>query len=174
MTSPDAPGYELRVPQDATGQAVNLRIKALALSDFPELPALPEAEFGAALEVHSPQRPTFKKEVDLAFPLSSLPPLPPDAKPEDAYYSVVREIKGAAGETYFQTIDEARVECPEGNPTCDAADKKVVTASFPFGGFVSPFGAMTASFGLMAVETAHFLLMRTFNAALPRPARRGV
>ena len=112
VTSPDAPGYELRVPKDATGQAVHLRIKALTLSDFPELPALPDAEFGTALEVHSPQRPTFKKEVDLAFPLSSLPPLPPDAKPEDAYYSVVREIKGASGETYFQTIDEAKRRVP--------------------------------------------------------------
>lgn len=174
VTSPDAPGFELRVPKDATGQAVSLRIRALLESDFAELPALPDAEFGAALEVEAPERPTFKKEVDLAFPLSSLPPLPADAKPEDAYYTVVREIKGAAGETFFQTIDEARVECPEGQATCDAADKKVVTASFPFGGFVTPFGALTAGFSLLALQTSHFLLMRHFNSAVPRVSPWGV
>jgi len=174
VTSPGAPGYELRVPQDATDQAVSLRIAALVASDFPELPDLEGAEFGAGLAVTAKERPTFKKEVDVAFPLSSLPPLPQGAKPEEAFYTVVRELKMATGETYFQAIDEARVECPEGKAECDAADKKVVTASFPFPGLVTTFGGLTASFGLLALETARYLLMRTFNSALPGRSQWGV
>ncbi len=174
VTSPEAPGFELRVPKDAVDRAVRLKLSALSLVDFEALPVLPDAEFGAGMRVDAPEKPAFRKEVDLAFPLSSLPAVPEGKKAEDAHYAVVREIRAADGTAYFETIDEARVECAGGGSACDAADKRVVTASFPFPGFVSPPGALTASFGLLALETSRFLLMRSFAAALPGHSPWGV
>ncbi len=114
VTSPEAPGFELRVPPDAVDRAVRLKLSALSLADFEALPALPDAEFGAGMRVDAPEKPAFGKEVDLAFPLSSLPDPPTGQKAEDAHYAVVREVRAADGTAYFQTIDEARVECAGG------------------------------------------------------------
>jgi hypothetical protein len=39
---------------------------------------------------------------------------------------------------------------------------------------ITTFGGLTASFGLLALETARYLLMRTYNAALPGKSQWGV
>ena len=116
----------------------------------------PLAHLAGGLEITSEDTPTFKKPIDLAFPLPDFTAVPeedrpPADKPEDAYYYVVRRVEGPCADgtdtcdvserkVLFETIDHAFVECPDEQETCEASEKKVVTASYPFSGYLNSFG----------------------------------
>jgi hypothetical protein len=108
---------------------------------------------------------------------------PPAGKPEDAYYYIVRRVEGPADaeghpQVLFQTIDHAFLECPPGKTTCEAGEKKLVTASYPFSGYLDSFGAFGISpagaFALQPVVAATAFLMWTYDNLLPGKALAGV
>lgn len=196
-------GVELRIPEGALDKGVELKLKGMSTVElealFPgQAPGLgqdaagvPLAKIGSGVELKSEQKPSFKKPVDLAFPV------PPEAfaaaqaeglDEKVPYFYVVRRIEGpcATGATScpasersvaYQTIDHAFVECPVGKPTCAAEEKKVVTASWPFGGyadFTAGFSALPGSgFLLQTAAVSYAYLMWTFERDLPEQALPG-
>jgi hypothetical protein len=153
-----AGGVEVRVPEGAVSQGVRLKVSAVPESEFPVKPGIPDTHFGGGLRMDSPDRPTFAKEVDLAFPV---PQAAIDAtaaagrSPGDAFYYVLRRVDGPNGEVLYQTVDYAKVEGT-------GSDARVVTASFPFPG---------VTFG---VEQSYFILMWSFNHLVPGSSAAGV
>ncbi|TDI34808.1 MAG: hypothetical protein E2P02_29310, partial [Acidobacteria bacterium] len=139
-------GVELRIPEGALEQGVTLKIESFDENFLPpdQKPDLPNANFGAGLKVTSEDMPKFEKEVKLAFPK------PPDA-PDGAFYYVYRKFETNTGIVQWETIDHAFVE-----------DDKVVTASFPFAGFISALAV-----------TSLFVLVWTHDVNAPNLARTG-
>jgi RHS repeat-associated protein len=147
-------GIELRIPEGALDKAVRFTIEPVGQDYFPTQPPMnwdgtgqPPAHFGAGLMVKASEAVKWKKEAKLAFPLPDFSSLPPDqrpAQPEDAFYYVFAKNQGSCplnAETCeavkrpvlgYQTIDYAKVEhSPDGQA-------RVVTASYPFEGFMDP------------------------------------
>jgi hypothetical protein len=152
-------GSELRLPEGATDGAVTLKISPLKATDLAPGtgPDLPGARFGAGIKIESADKPTFKKEVDLAFPR------PKDA-PEGSFFYVYRKIDLPGGRVSFQTIDQAFVE-----------GDKVVTASYPFLGYMDSFGSFGgAGGGLQAALMNYTFLMWTYDELLPARSASGV
>ena len=154
-------GVELRIPEGALEQGVVLKIEAFDETLFPanERPDIPGGMFGGGLRIHSDDEPTFKKEVDLVFPK-------PAAAPDGASYYVHRRLEGpldAGGSPIilFETIDQAFVEG-------DGPDAKVVTASYPFSGYLNSFGRVDANGMLHAAPTVHLGLSWT-DVPIPLP-----
>src|SRR6185436_14731313 len=103
-----------------------------------EKPPVGEAFFGSGLTIQADRETHFKKEIDLAFPLPNFADAPADKRPprpEDAFYHLYRRLEGPNGSVMFEVIDTGKVECPNGATSCPDADKKVVTASYPFTGY---------------------------------------
>jgi hypothetical protein len=193
-------GVELRLPSGALETGVELKVEGVTpeqlAQQFPgQVPDLgrdeqghPLAHVGGGLQITSNDKPAFKKEVDLVFPLPDFTTVPeaqrpPAGKPEDAYYYVVRRVEGPADaeghpQVLFQTIDHAFLECPPGKTTCEAGEKKLVTASYPFSGYLDSYGAFGISpvgaFALQPVVAATAFLMWTYNNLLPGKALAGV
>ena len=141
-----AGGVELRIPEGALEQGVTFQIESFDESFLPpnQKPDLPDSNFGSGLKITSEDMPTFEKEVDLVFPK------PPDA-PDGAFYYVYRQFETDTGIKQWETIDHAFVE-----------NDKVVTASFPFAGFISAFAV-----------TSLLVLVWTHAAATPNLASTG-
>jgi hypothetical protein len=155
-------GVELRIPEGATDKGVSLKIEAFKLEDLPEdkrqTPELgPEAQFGAGLKIESADTPTFKKEVDLAFPL-------PDGLPEtpgDAFFYVYRRIDRGEGKApLFEVIDHAFIEG-------EGAARKVVTASYPLPGYMNSDGLFTPGLTMSPVVANYVVLMWSFIPLFP-------
>jgi hypothetical protein len=131
-----------------------------------KVPDIPGAQLGSGIRIDAPTSPNFKKEVDLVFPMPSdvLSATAAEGKTAaDAFFYVYRRVEGPNGAVFFQTLDYAQVECPGGAATCPDADKKVVTASFPFLGF----GGIGMIWAAHALTAAHAYLMWSFNSLLP-------
>ena len=120
-------GVELRIPEGALEQGVTFQIESFDENFLPpdQNPDLPDANFGSGLKVTSEDMPTFEREVDLVFPK------PSDA-PEGAFFYVYRKFETDTGLVQWETIDHAFVE-----------NDKVVTASFPFAGFITALAVTT-------------------------------
>lgn len=120
-------GVELRIPEGALPQGVELKIRTVAASEFPanQRPELPGATLASGLEVQAPSMPQFEKEVKLTFPK-------PANAPEGAFFYVYRKHETATGDVLWETIDHAFVE-----------GDKVVTASLPFAGLVATYAAVS-------------------------------
>ena len=158
-------GVELRIPPEATEDAVVMQLKALALSLLPEGPLpdleLPEgqvAQLAAALEIKSDGTPAFNQPVDIVFPK-------PAAAPAGASYFVVRRLTGPDGLIAYETVDVAAVEG-------EGADAKVVTQSNPFSGYrqsVQGFwlGGLQDAGAIGIQFTNYAILMWAFDEALP-------
>ncbi len=157
-------GVELRIPDGALDKAATFKIESFGPDLFPERPDLSGAHFGGGLTITSPEKPNFNQEVRLAFPK------PTDA-PDGAFYYVYRRLTGPAGETIFETIDEAFVE---GQGT----SAKVVMASYPFSGIENSIGTITVSnagqFGIDAAVSTQNLLMWTIDLTVPLLSTTGV
>jgi hypothetical protein len=143
-------GVELRLPPGAVEQGVRLKIAlateeeiAQAFTEEQLQKMLPGTTLGSVLKVESLDQPTFKKEVDLVFPVPDFTKSggPQPAKPQDAYYYVHKKVesKDASGSpiVLFQVVDEAAVE-GEGEKA------RIVTASPPFPGLEGPLGGLTS------------------------------
>ena len=139
-------GVELRIPEGALEQGVTLQIESFDENFLPQgqKPDLPNSNFGAGLKITSEDVPTFEKEVKLAFPK-------PDDAPDGAFFYVYRQLETDTGIVQWETIDHAFIE-----------GDKVVTASFPFAGFISA----------VAVTTL-FVLVWTHDASAPNLASTG-
>ncbi len=171
----DGPGgLELRIPEGALDKAVTLKIEPLVLAPGDPKPDLgtdaggdPLATVGAALKISSPDQPTFKKEVKLAFPLPEGLP----TKPEDAFFYVYRKIELPNGRVAFQALDHAFVE---GDP----GKQKVVTGSYPFSGYVDSYGQVfiTPATGILLapVTSATAILMWHYDQLMPGKPLAGV
>ncbi len=164
-------GVEVRIPEDAVmnGVAAILKIAAISLDQLPEgaLPdiGLPGATASTALKLESPEPPAFNKEVDLAFPK------PADA-PDDATYFIYRRMDGPDGKIAYETLDYADVEG-------EGANAKVVTASYPFSGYVSSVNGFNAqgldqSGAIGSQFTNYAILMFFHDQASPGRALGGV
>ena len=163
-------GVELRVPEGATGKGVLLKIAAVQESAFPVKPDLDGMQFGGGVRIDSPDKPTFQKEVDVAFPV---PQAVIDATtavgrtPKDAVFYVLRRLRGPDGETLYQTLDYARVEG-------EGAAARVVTASCPFTGFLDFTGEINSALVGVPLDTSYIILMWSFNQAFPGVSSGGV
>jgi hypothetical protein len=160
-----ANGLELRVPEGAVSQGVELTITPFDETRFASdpQPALPEAHFASGMQIDAPQRPTFTKEVHLAFEK-------PAAAPDGAFFYVYRRLQGPDGKLVYETLDHAYIEG-------DGANPKVVTASYPFAGYMNSIGSynLLDSGGAVGyVATCYAILMWTFDAALPAKPTPGV
>jgi hypothetical protein len=200
-----AGGVELRIPSGALEKGVELKVEGLTaealLQQFPgQVPDLgkndqetPLAKLAGGIKITSKDEPVFTKPIDLAFPLPDFTKAPEAERPpadklEDAYFYVVRRLEGpcedrsdscaaADRKVLFQTIDHAFAECPEGKTTCEASQKKVVTASWPFGGYVDSiagFAFAGSSFLIQSATSAYAYLMWTYDKTRPGEALAGV
>ena len=154
-------GEEMRLPPGATEGPVTIKVTPLAESELPEgqRPDLPDAHFGSGFKIESADKPRFKKEVDLAFPR------PADA-PEGAFFYVYRKIDLPGGRVAFETIDQAFAD-----------GDKVVTASPPYAGYQTSFGALGGEAGQRALEGTtfnHAFMMWTYDQLLPGRPTSGV
>jgi hypothetical protein len=165
-------GVEVRIPEGALDKGAVLKITGLTPEALEtevgdeKVPNVPGAHLGSGLRVDAPSKPSFKKEVDLVFPMPSdvLSATAAEGKTAaDAFFYVYRRVEGPNGAVFFQTLDYAQVECPGGAASCADDDKKVVTASFPFPGF----GGIGMLWAAHASIAAHAYLMWTFNSLLP-------
>jgi RHS repeat-associated protein len=171
--------HEIRIPEGALDSPALIRVKGLP-ADAPELQVRPETpglEMGGGIQIDMNKPLSFKKEVDLAFPIpdfSAFSGLPPESRPtaENVSYWVYRRLDGPNGKVLFETVDVARLEGPEGN-------KRVVTASYPMTGFrygwnryhptqgaFTSFGAGTGG-AIENVGTCVAMLMWYHEALLP-------
>lgn len=176
-------GIELRFPEGALDKGVVFKIEPHtfpATEPFPSFFDASNPEFANAVSIPggglkiqaSDPSVTFKKEVDVAFPLPDLSALPAGTPPEDAFYYVVRRIEappatqGGPPRYAYETLDHAHVEIQKDG------SKKVVTASPPFSGLTDLINGVAASAtapgGWIASVGNTFLgLMATFQATLP-------
>ena len=153
-------GSEMRLPPGVTDAPVTIKLQSFPESALPEgqRPDLPGAHFGYGLAIQSADKPRFKQEVDLAFPR-------PAGAPEGAFFYVYRQIELPGGRVAFETIDQA---FDEGG--------KVVTASFPFGGYQTSFGVLGLGAGsaqLQAQSLNHAILVWTHDDLTPGRAMAG-
>jgi hypothetical protein len=150
-------GVELRIPDGALDKAASFKIEAFGPDLFPDRPPLDNANFGSGLRIESQDKPTFNKEIKLAFPK------PSDA-PDGAFYYVYRRLQGPDGGVIYETLDHAFVEG-------QGANAKVVTASPPFPGYGDSLGAYKIdALGAVLLESVFvndIILMWTFNSQLP-------
>src|SRR4029078_1383941 len=112
---------------------------------------------GSGLKVDAPDKPAFNKEVKLAFPLPDGLP----AKPTDAFFYVYRRGEGPNGRALFETVDHAFIECPRGKVTCAPEEQRVVTASFPFAGYIGSLALMDPTGAVAAASISYFYLLWT-------------
>jgi len=153
-------GSEMRLPPGVTDGPVTIKISSFAEGALPEgqRPDLPGGRFGYGLAIDSADKPRFKSEVDLVFPR------PADA-PEGAFFYVFRQIQLPGGRFAYETIDQALAE-----------GGKVVTASFPFGGYQTSFGVLGLGVGAMQLQAQslnHAILMWTHDEITPGRATAG-
>ncbi len=154
-------GSELRFPEGALAKGEAFKLSVVSESEIDELfPGgvldnfLPGTHRGAVLKIESSGTATFKKEVDVVFPLPDFTAVPESerpANPGDAFYYVHRRAlvcpDGAAEcapedrVVVLEVIDEAKVE-GSGSAT------GVVTASPPFPGMVGPATGALMMLGL--------------------------
>ncbi len=170
-------GTELRIPDGAVTRGVTLQVTGLSADElntlFPnQAPDLPGAHMGSGIKIESPDKPTFKKEIDLVFPVPQGLP----ATPTDAWFYVYRrvELPPAADGTprsAFETLDQAFIEGT-------GADAKVVTASYPFSGYLTSFGGITmpaaGQIALQAYASNYAILMWSYDQLLPAKPLPGV
>ena len=161
----DGSGMELRIPEGALDKGVTLQISAVGEESLPAL--FPKgqlgtllgdvAHFGSALKIEAGAATSFKKEIDLAFPLPDFTKVPEGSrppKPEDAFYYVYRRVERPGGIVVFEVVDHAFIQEKDGV-------KKVVTASPPF-------------LGLAVVLLAETLILAwSFEAALTALSSQG-
>ncbi len=184
-------GVELRIPAGALEKGVELKIAGVTAEEleqrFPgQVPDLQDAHVASGLKIESADKPLFRKEVDLAFPVPDFSTLPADQQPataEDAFYYVYRRLEGPCpnGQTtcadserlvFFDVVDHAFLGCPAGKTECTPEEKKVVTASWPFPGYTGLYGSVDALGYLSPATTSTAYLMWTFapaNLATPLP-----
>jgi RHS repeat-associated protein len=165
-------GVEMRVPPDALPQAATFRLEGVSGAEIEALfpgqrPDVADATVGSAIRIESAERPTLAREADLAFPLpAGLPP-----NPRDAFFYVYRRLQGPDGRAAFETLDQAFVEG-------EGAAARVVTASYPFAGYLSSAGAFLLGANgvpaLSAQATNHAILMWTHSQLTPGAPRTGV
>lgn len=148
----EAGGVELRIPEGALDKGATFQIETFGANLFPERPGLPNSHFGGGLKITAPDKPTFKKEVDIAFPK-------PAAAPPGAFFYIYRRIQFPDGKVGFETIDHAFVEG-------EGANAKVVTASPPFRGLKDSYGeavldTLSGNIGFIAHAVTYEYLMWT-------------
>jgi RHS repeat-associated protein len=188
-------GVELRIPDGALDRGITFKIEGLSAAQLEALfpgqrPVLPGAQLSSGLKIESAQKPAFRKEVDLAFPLPDFQACrdsgdctaPPEGQETDAFYYVYRRIEGPcpngaptcpAGQRriLYQTLDQAFIEGPP-------AARKVVTASDPFSGYIDSLGSLafspTAGMAVAPVLASYAILMWTFDQAQPAKPLPGV
>ena len=96
--------------------------------------------------------------------------LPTDQRPDDpqdAFYYVYRRLQGPNGNVVFETLDHAFVEGKGDN-------RRVVTASYPYSGYVTSFGSVDAQGNLTSTGPAYALLMWSYQPLLLRKPLPGV
>jgi hypothetical protein len=157
---------ELRIPEGALENGVTFKVSVVPESELPDL--FPNAEherilegghLGGMVRIEASQDVTFRKEVDLAFPLPDFTRVPESqrpASPNDAFYFIHRRVERCPDGTttcppearvvVFEAIDDARVEG-------EGANARVVTASFPFSGLL----VATATLGVTLMVLGWFL-----------------
>ncbi len=192
-------GEELRIPEGALDKPIKFKVTALTQEEyeqaFPDkrLPDDPDAHFGSVLKIEASQGAVFKKELDLAFPMPSGLDLSPacetgGATPcaKDANFHVYRRLEGPCRDgaetcpaadhiAYFETLDDAFMEG-------EGANRKVVTASYPFSGYrngytqyIPGFGAGFADLGLAGGLLASWaFVVWAVNGLLPGQPTGGV
>jgi RHS repeat-associated protein len=176
--------YQLRIPDGALDEGVRLKISGFKLADLPvgerQIPDFgtnpagsPSAHFGTGLRIESQDKPTFKKEVKLSFPLPdfsdpNVPVAERPPTPQDAFYYVVKKIKGPDGQVLWESVDHAFVE------TAADGTARVVTASYPFGGYTNSFGLFDPTGQAQVAEANLAYLMWTFDSQLPGKPLAGV
>jgi hypothetical protein len=169
-------GVEMRIPEGALDKGVTLKIESVSAAqlaaDLPgQRPDLEGAHTGSALKITSEDKPTFKKAVDLAFPLpdfASVPESERPPKPEDAFFYVYRRLElppapDGTPRAAFETIDHAFIEG-------EGANRKVVTASYPFPVYQTNFGSVDGSGHLTSMAGVYcFLLWSYLPLLLAQP-----
>ncbi|HZD03272.1 MAG TPA: Ig-like domain-containing protein, partial [Longimicrobiales bacterium] len=180
-------GVELRIPEGAVDKGVVFKIAGLTPEELETevgdalVPEIEGATLGSALRIEAPSKPTFKREVDLVFPMPAGVVEATAAEgrsPEHAFFYVYKRWTGPEGSVLFETLDWARPECPEGAAECAPEEKVIQTASFPFPGLLGSAGALSLSpAGIVAIgaaATAHAYLMWTYASQLPGQPTSGV
>ncbi len=147
------------------GVAAILKIAAISPQELPEglLPDLPGATVTSALKMDVPPTvdpPSFRKEVDLVFPK-------PANAPDGAVYVVYRRLDGENGQVAYEALDYATVE-----------GDTVVTASYPFSGYVSSIngfraGGLDVGGAVSNQFTNYAILMFLDDSATPGAALGG-
>jgi hypothetical protein len=126
-------GVEVRIPEGALDKGAVLKITGLTPEALEtevgdeKVPNVPGAHLGSGLRVDAPSKPSFKKEVDLVFPMPSdvLSATAAEGKTAaDAFFYVYRRVEGPNGAVFFQTLDYAQVECPGGAASCADDDRE--------------------------------------------------
>jgi len=125
-----------------------------------ERPEIDAGTFGGGLKIETPGEPRFKKEVDLVFPK------PADA-PDDAFYYVYRRLVSPTGVVAFEVIDHAFVEG-------EGESAKVVTASYPFSGYINSFGVYSLAGSPFTAAIGYMFLMWSNEQAALQPSHMGV
>ncbi len=157
-------GTELRIPDGAITRGVTLKVTGLSADElsalFPnQAPDLPGAHMGSGIKIESPDKPTFKKEVDLAFPVPDFTTVPEGDRPPsptDAWFYVYQRLTMPDGRAVFQVVDHAFVEG-------EAPNQKVVTASYPMEGYTGMYGSVNAQGVVTPASSAWVYLAWTFD-----------
>jgi hypothetical protein len=149
-------GIQLRVPDGAVSEAITLKITPVGEDAFPKQPDVPGGHFGAGMKIEASAAVRFAKEVDVVFPVPDAAKTTAESagmQAKDAFYYVFGRSTASDGEPLFETVDYANVE-----------GDKVVTASFPFAGWID-VGGMAAGYAFV---------MWSFNQLLPGQPTSGV
>ena len=117
-------GTGLIIPQGATDHGVTFKLSTFDQTKFPDGPDVDNLQFGSGLQVQVTNAPlTYNNEIKLVFPV------PPGAT-AGAHYYVYRRTVFQDGTVGYESIDEAKVQGT-------GPSAQVVTASFPFSGYIS-------------------------------------
>jgi hypothetical protein len=163
-------GVELRIPEGALDKGVVFKIEGVTAEqlktlfpnqkpDFSDASGNPQGLLASGLKIESADKPTLKKEAKLAFPLTQNvidAAAAQGLQPKDAFFHVFRRLDKGDGKAAFEVIDIAFIEG-------EGANAKVVTASYPHGGYFDSVGTV----GGTAVVTNYMFLMATISSLLP-------
>ncbi|MGE0454287.1 MAG: LamG-like jellyroll fold domain-containing protein [Vicinamibacteria bacterium] len=175
-------GVELRIPEGALDKGVSFKLSLVPEAEYPAL--FPNGQLdilttslgghhGSLLKIETSAEATFKKEVDVAFPVPDFTTVPEAERPPtpgDAFFYVHRRIERCPGDAagcdpadklvLFEVVDEAKVEDT-------GTSAKVVTASPPFPGYLDNFGGWDLSGAPIQVTSTYLFLMWSYESLLP-------
>ncbi len=186
---------QLDVPEGAFDQGVSFKVAYVSPAEFEsrfpgQQPNLgldatgqPLVHLGGALSIETNgPAPVAKKEIDLSFPVPS--DLPPGVGPRDAFYYIFQRVQGpcpnnaatcaeSEREFFLQTLDDAFVECRNGQANCAASDLRVKTASPPFSGFEAAL-TFDGTGAISSTSSTHVQMVWTVNQETPGDPLFGV